>query len=513
MFTEIYDPSSNELMAARLQQAVAKLRGLRFSTREEYQAEVYSELNRILRMGNGMTPLVSLPREFPARIGDIEGNLASLNNDAQAIVAEILDAETQAASVYNLFASTQNSLRQAIRELVYESTPEVYTGAFLGPAGLDITTTTANLDFNAASASAALLSDTTVKPSAITMGPASVGSLAAGSSLDSLSDGLEYTNFGWTAPAATLTTAPAAVAEMVFTFTGNPVLNRITVSLDDYSGLSLAEMTSSPDGTVREDILAGLRSDEQFLSGASSKYSSDAIFDFSPRTVSRLRMLFKDSTGRGTIALRGITFSSRKYGSTGTVNSAPLTLSAGAYGFASVENCDPELGSISHQLSFDGVHFVSIQPGDKFSTPGPTWYRAQLARNDAAFTNVAANPLVAGGRFAGQDPAVQKNYTLVDSSTRVLGKSGLIQRSLDLAGVSGSIPLAETPLPGTLQVYYGLALASSGSWSFTNGAIVLEQTRPMVKIRYQISALGVPDLAVRRTYYSPFLSEFSFTKL
>ena len=514
MFTQIFDPSGTELMNARLQQAFVYLRGLQYPTREEYQAAVYSELNLIMRLGNGMTPLVNLPREFPAKIGDIEGNLTILNSDGQAIVAEILDAESQAAAAYNLFAATQNSLRQSIRELVYEATPEAYLQTFIGPTDLDTSSTTANLDYAAASASSSLISDTAVASASVTMGPASVGSLDSSSSLAYLTDGLETTAFVWNAPAATLTAAPAAAAELVFTFTGNPILNRITVALDDYTGLALTELTSSPDGIVREDILAALRPDEGFLSGASSKYAGEVILDFSPRTVSGLRMLFQDVTGRGVITLRDIAFSSRQYSSTGAVNSSPLTLSTGVYSFATTESNDPELGTISHQLSFDGVHFTAVQPGDTFSTPGPTWYRAQLTRNDAAFTNVAPDSLVAAsGRLSGQDPAIQSNYTLVDSDTRTLGTSGLVQRSIDLANASGSITLAETPLPGTLQVYFGLTAAPSGSWSYINNAIVLAQAYPAVRIRYQISAVGASDLASRRPYYSPFLSEYSFTFL
>jgi hypothetical protein len=62
-------------------------------------------------------------------------------------------------------------------------------------------------------------------------------------------------------------------------------------------------------------------------------------------------------------------------------------------------------------------------------------------------------------------------------------------------------------------VYFGLTAAPSGSWSYVNNAIVLAQAYPAVRIRYQISAVGASDLASRRPYYSPFLSEYSFTFL
>src|ERR1035438_8070723 len=233
MFTEVYDTSCSELMNARIRQAITCLRGLQFATREEYQAEVYSLLNGIVNLGDNMTPLATIQREGPAKIGDIENNLIILNNDAQAIVAEILDAENQAASIYNLFASTQNSLRQQIRELVYGATPDAYTGAFLGPDGLDTAASTATLDFNAADASSTLVTETVVAPASVSTGPGSSGSLAAGSSLANLTNGLEQTFMQWNAPVIP-GGVPFAAVELVFSFTGTPVINRITLSLDTY---------------------------------------------------------------------------------------------------------------------------------------------------------------------------------------------------------------------------------------------------------------------------------------
>jgi hypothetical protein len=339
----------------------------------------------------------------------------------------------------------------------------------------------------------------------------------AGSSFVNLSDGEEHTAFEWLAPAVPASGgAPPAALELVFSFTGSPMLNRIVISLDDYQGLTLTDLSSSPDGAVRDDILAGLRDEEKFLCGASSKYSGDVILDFAPRAASRLRLRVEDATGQGRIALRGVDFFSRRYSPTGTVNSRAIPLAAGNYEFRSVESVDPEFGSISHQISPDGVHFTAVEPGGQFSTPGPTWYRATLARNDAAFCNPdtasGATPLAAG-RLSGQDPDVRSNYTLAGSSATVLGQSGLVQRSIDLTHASGSIKLAETPLPGTLQVYFGLSLAPGRSWAFNNGAVVLTESRPAVRLRYQISAVGAVDLAARKPFYSPVLSQFSFTRL
>jgi hypothetical protein len=54
----------------------------------------------------------------------VETNLTILNQDAQGIVQQLLNTENDGVALYNLFASTQNSTLQMIREKLYPAFPE-----------------------------------------------------------------------------------------------------------------------------------------------------------------------------------------------------------------------------------------------------------------------------------------------------------------------------------------------------------------------------------------------------
>src|ERR1039458_4108992 len=108
-----------ELLNARLAQAEASLRGTPVVTREDLLSTVYSALNAVLALGNNVTPLLPVAREGPAIAGDLNGNFQILNQDAQAIIRQLIGTENDAATLFNLFASTQNNLRQTVRQVIY----------------------------------------------------------------------------------------------------------------------------------------------------------------------------------------------------------------------------------------------------------------------------------------------------------------------------------------------------------------------------------------------------------
>jgi hypothetical protein len=99
-----------------------KLRSLDIPTRPELQAEVASQLNRILSLGTSVTPLIPIPAEAPAIAGHMSANLQILNSDATGIVQHLMGLEQEAARLFNLSASSQNALRQQVREQVYLTT-------------------------------------------------------------------------------------------------------------------------------------------------------------------------------------------------------------------------------------------------------------------------------------------------------------------------------------------------------------------------------------------------------
>src|ERR1039458_3281874 len=89
------DTGSQELLQARLAQGMAKLRAYPIVTREDVVAEVYSELNAVLALGNNVSPLFPIARESPAIAGDVETNLIILNQDAQGIVQQLVNTRSE----------------------------------------------------------------------------------------------------------------------------------------------------------------------------------------------------------------------------------------------------------------------------------------------------------------------------------------------------------------------------------------------------------------------------------
>src|SRR5665647_415677 len=340
----MYDDSitttgAQELLNARLAQAEASLRGTPVTTREDLLATVHSALNAVLSLGNNVTPLFPVAREGPAVAGDLNDNFRILNQDAQAIIKQLLGTENDAATLFNLFASTQNNLRQTIREAVYTSGSHRYVEEFISNTKLGVST--AAVDFNAGVVSLPLVSETFVKPDSIDFGVACVGALGEGTT-DLLLDGLTETSMTWT----------GARLELVFNFNTIQILNRFRIDLAGYQGLVIEEFSSSPDGVIREDLLADLQPASQSLDGSSGKFSGDWIADFDPRHCKQVPLTITDRAG-ASIALRNIQFSSRKVSSSGQVQSQQITQPLGTVVFRAAQHTANKLTSITHQVSTD----------------------------------------------------------------------------------------------------------------------------------------------------------------
>jgi hypothetical protein len=199
----MYDDSitttgAQELLNARLAQAEASLRGTPVTTREDLLATVYSRLNSVLCLGNNVTPLLPVAREGPAIAGDLNGNFQILNQDAQAIIKQLLGTENDAATLFNLFASTQNNLRQTVRQMIYTSGPRRYVEEFISNTNLDAGT--AVVDFNAGVVMLPLVSEVMVAPDSIDFGVSCVGDpKKLVGTTDLLLDGLTETSMTWNA--------------------------------------------------------------------------------------------------------------------------------------------------------------------------------------------------------------------------------------------------------------------------------------------------------------------------
>ena len=241
--------------------------------------------------------------------------------------------------------------------------------------------------------------------------------------------------------------------ELVFTFDTIQVLNRFRIDLAGYQGLVIEEFSSSPDGVIREDLLADLQPSSQSLDGSSGKFSGDWIADFDPRHCKQVRLIIADRVGTS-IALRNIQFSQRTVSASGQVQSQQITQPLGNVMFRAAQHTADQLTAIAHQVSIDNVHYQSVMPDQVLALAVPYWYRAVLTRIDANFDQ-AAVPV----EFQGADPIgvvhdTVADYVLQSTATTDLG-GGIIERTLNFSAISGQVQLEESPIGGMLVVFDG----------------------------------------------------------
>jgi hypothetical protein len=236
----------------------------RYRTREDLIATVYSGLNSVLSLGNNVSPLLPVAREGPAVAGDLNLNYQILSQNAQATIRQLLNTEADAATLFNLFAATQNNLRQLVRESVYASGSRQYQEDFIHNRNLG--TYSATLDFYVGMASLPVVAETFVTPASVSFGVACEGAVSSGST-DFLIDGKTETSMVWA----------GARLELVFNFPTIQILNRCRIELAGYRGLVVEEFSSSLDGVLREDLLSELDPSCRSLDGSSSKFSGDWI--------------------------------------------------------------------------------------------------------------------------------------------------------------------------------------------------------------------------------------------
>jgi hypothetical protein len=494
MFNPVFTDPNNALLVDRLNRVSEKLRVLVLSTAEDYQASVYSEVNAVLTLGYAMTPLFPVASEGPAVVGDAQNNFTVLNNDTEDIANEVLRIEDLAASTFNLSATSQNQLRQQIRELIYGSNKRRYVEDFLNSKNLSAFT--ASFDFNAGLATSTFLDEIILSP-VLSSGTNSIGSLDADSSFSNLSDGRVDTSMVWN----------GSSLELILSFATPQIMNRLKINLDDYDGLEIDTFTTSPDGTLIEDVLVDLGVDRIILDGTAGKFSGDITIDFPPRHTSVAKIVINDLVGLSRIALRALTASKRRYFASGQLTSKPIYYPANTILFTTKQNVFAPLVDISHQISYDGTQFIAIKPGDVITlSSSPFYHRAVLERSSSRFDSgqglLVQTPL---------DPVSSPNYSLVSAVTVPLG-NGIIERTITINDVIGPIILRETPMPGSLQVQEGAVLLSSsnGDYTFSGKTISFPADVTGITLIYQTTSLGSAALQDREEYYTPLLYEVKF---
>lgn len=492
MLNPIFTDPNNSLLRDRLNRISQQLRNTKLSTAEDYAAEIYSSINSVISLGLSMTPLKTI--EGQGIVGNVIDNYTSLNNDSQDIANEILRIEELAANAFNKAASSQNQLRQQIREFVYSSNKKTYKEDFLNAEHL--TSVTANIDFNAAVATNSLLTNTMLAP-VISIGPNSVGAIDPNSDVSNLTNAEIDTIFSWN----------GASLELFLTFSTAKIVNRITINLDNYKELEIDTFTTSPDGTLVQDVLLDLGVESILVDGTSNKFSGVVVIDFPPRYILSARLIINDRVGSGLIALRQLSCSQVRYSATGQLTSLPISYPTGVVTFAAVQDVFAPYVSITHQISYDGTQFIAISPGDTIIlTSTPFFYRALLSTNTSTFT-AASTPLVQSPL----DPVASPYYVLSRTMTTPLG-NGIIERTLQLNTVTGPITLRDIPLVNSIVIQEGSVILNSnnGDYTLSNNTISFPTPVTGLTISYQTSSLGSSAAQDLEEYYTPLLREFSF---
>ena len=503
-FNPIFDTvQTSQIILNRLARLQNVLRSYVAYTQVDYQAEVYSAVNGVLNLGNSMTPPYLFAKGTPALIGDVTTNLSNLNNDGQDIAAEVSSIETLIAQYYNLSAGVQNTLRQSIREQIYSPTANEYINNFIN-ANYVQSGYTCSFDFNSGMATTSLSSDTEITPTNIIVGPSSISNSLTANTYYNPLQLLNPTN-----QVTNLVQWNGSQLELQISFSEPTAINRLIIHQDNYEGLEIISLSSSPDGIYFDDIDAELFPSDLTIDAASGSYSGDAIINFNPRNVSVMKLVIGDLIGQGFIALRGLETHQRAYANSGQFTSNPINSPSGTVFFNSSQRIYNQLTSIIHQLSYDGANFQIIQPGQTITlTSSPYWYRAQFTRIAAGFSGLAS-PLNSGSN----GPGPSANYVLGNITSNNLS-GGILQRNIVFTTVTGPIVLNETPIPGTLSVYYGAVLQLSSAYTFISDVLTLT-TLPQsnVTVRYQSSTLGTAGLISLQNYFTPYLFNISFEEV
>lgn len=491
MFNSFLD-SNNKLLVNRLARAQAAILGLSLSTREEYLAQVTSIINKVINTGYGMSPLITIAGETPAVVGDPISNLLTLNQDATDIASEISRLEDNASTLFNLSAASRNAICQQIREAIYASTATRYIEQFINENQID-SSSSAEVDMNAGVAQLPLTVETALTPT-FAVGQNAIGSTS--SAISDLSAATIETLFTW----------QGTYLEIIVSFPTPTIVNRLSITPDVYKGYEITTFTASPDGSQFEDILADLNTSAILLDASAGKFSGSTVVDFPPRSVSKIRLVIQNLVSGDTIGIRALTFTQRTYQATGSVVSTPHTSPTGIVLFQTDSEVFDPFVSITHQISPDSVHYTTIQPG-LVTLPATWWYRALLNRSTQAFST--SSSAVAATTA---DPNVSSGFTLVSSSAVPLDPT-IIERTLVFSNVTASIPLAEKPLPGTLQISEGNLLLNGNQYSLdNNNNLTITSPIGTITVVYQTSAQGTQGISALQNYYTPLLNSVQFEK-
>jgi hypothetical protein len=148
--------------------------------------------------------------------------------------------------------------------------------------------------------------------------------------------------------------------------------------------------------------------------------------------------------------------------------------------FQTIQSTASQLTAITHQISFDGMQYVAIHPGQQIDLGGKRfWFRSLMERLDGNFDQIS-QPIDSPG----QDPGLSDYYRVNNVASFDLG-NGILERTIALNllvkdppdGLDRIVPLREDPLPGTVTVYQDTALLGPQEYTLRGDACMSVATR------------------------------------
>jgi hypothetical protein len=490
----LLDPNDS-IIGDRLSRVQANINSLNLSTKEEYIAQIYSQVNSVLNLGDNMQEL-DVVTSRPAIVGDLITNFSQLNEDATDITRELLRIEDNLADLYNVAATGQNALKQALRETIYVNNLSSYSEPFISTNNIS-SGYTANIDINAGSSQLPLIAETVLFPTI------SLGSNCVGTGNGNLSSLLNST-------VGFIYTWKGTYLELTIIFPSPVVANRLYLGINTYEGLAITELTSSPDGIIYNNILEGLPNTvngNYFIDASSGKYSGDVVIDFIPVYTQTLKLGITNFTNNPSFYLNSLILVNRTYQSSGVFTSNGITLNGNNLDFSVDQEVLSPFTSITHQISTTGVQFKNIIPGiltGQILSGNPFYYRALLSRSSNAFANSTSALL-----------DVNPTYGIKSQSSTTVSP-GIIEQTIVLTNVpeysSGSptttsVTFVNTPITNTFNIQIGSTYLTTG-FDLLGNVLTFSAPQTLITITYQISSYSsVQNL---QSYYTPLLHQVNF---
>jgi len=492
MFSPYYKPLL-AIFSRRIDALKEKLRSLPLVVREDFLAELYGSLNRVLQLGNGISDMPDFPRRSPAHPSQINVILDDLEQDCRGLSEQIGVVRDDLLSLANTTIATANAALRKARRSLYSSSPGILVQPFLNAESFE--QVSAFLETTSGMAMLPIVSREKADPSAISLGVESSGYFSSGDSLQELLDSNPDTFLVWN----------GSVLELVVSFPAPVIVNVVTINFAGSAGLIMDRMSASSDGVSEEDVTGDFPSSMRALDGSAGKYSGEWIGILKPRFVKQMRIRFRDLVGENRIILRDLGFYRWSFRPSGRIQSRLIAVPDTRLRFQAEAVEEYLLTGVNFKWSRDGVVYTPMKPGDLIETgPAGFWYRIELDRYESNFKEKSREIVQFGVDSDGHD-AKPERMSVVD-----LGE-GIVEKTFEFSEISGTVVFRDDFIPGSLTLLSGNLPMQASNYSVAGRSISFASLQNDVTIRYQTYSTSSANFVRLAPFYTPVVYEMTWS--